>query len=1060
MRAWTIHASASLALCALAGLAGADTLELPAKVDVNGARGRDGSDGSSGSGYGGDGGDAGPSSSGNHAGSLDLEIASVGSDDFVVRGAVVPSYPQSSSAPSAAQIERTYRLGESGSLGLLARGGDGGHGGDGGNGSSGAPGSDGSDASCYSSGSSGGRGGNGGDGGDATSGSPGGRGGQVTVTLSEDDTHLLLLLDHDVAGGAGGRAGSNGSGGSGGRGGRGGRSHSSHGSGDNRCSGRSGGSDGPSGSSGSSGSAHVSAGGDGGDGRWTIRIGEQTYGQRYQLKLDGFTITSDNRDGVIEPGERVFVSGIAMANRGEVPTPPPALHETHVYLPLTRNVIEPSVPLTAPWVLASQAADTLPGELAFSVPDIDVASAIEPNVRYRDEGLADPRARLPHAHRDYPEFQNAQTFPIGFPVGVRPLRLASAYAAGESHRFTLEVENLSSKPFGREVEGWERGREQTPDPRLARVVELTFRFEGGTLGPEDMLLHVGSEQTPFDLAQGPVEWEILALGPGEVARLELALGVKPGTAPYAGAHLGLELGFGQLQTPLETRVVERRRLPLRVAARWQEPAEPSLLLVTNVGVEREVVVAWRELAAALGLGLAIWDVSYYGFLPLGARVEDRSDALLMDSVPNQPVVVLNNGFSSPELNAEGQRLTAHASSLLVSDHVARAARAQGVHVLSLGGGRAVSASLAPTRGGEREEAHGSEAAFLDWVASHGDADDVDVVHRLPGDEGWFWGEPNVYDLSRLASGLSETLASRWPDRRYQVVYRQEDTALDDGVFWNSMRHGWIDVRRLPDCIEGVHDQLQIDDETLQTAAYLRDPQLLTALFGSFTFARKLELLEDHFSGELPRPGPGAPSREVFGFALGAAIVSDLHAELDRWTDDAWSGLSLTGTYRERMRFHAALAALELEQPLAADSVEAACARMIVEQVKARGALSWDWSDVVVPFMARRYLASAAATGTAWGSGHIDDFAERVLGDGVEAAELEAEASASARGAWPYARGHQQSRRAYERVASESEWNSLVEQGERVATKQGAFLEALDRLHAESFMAEDLGSAGD
>ena len=275
-----------------------------------------------------------------------------------------------------------------------------------------------------------------------------------------------------------------------------------------RCSGRSGGSDGRTGPSGSSGYASVSAGSGGADGSWTIQVGDDRYGSRYAPRLGTFTITSANRDGVIEPAEEVRLADFRLRNDGEAPTPPPELHASHVYLPPARNVIQPTAPLTVPWVLAHREAQVLPGKLRFHVPDVP-DDAIEPNTRYVDHGLADPRARLLDAQRDYPEFPNAQRFPVGFPAGIQPLRLASAFAAGESHRVQLRVESLATQAYGE---------------------------------------------------------------------------------PYAGTHLDLTLRMGRVDDPERLRVIERRRLPLRVAARFQAPARDAMLLVTHVEVEREDVL--------------------------------------------------------------------------------------------------------------------------------------------------------------------------------------------------------------------------------------------------------------------------------------------------------------------------------------------------------------------------------------------------------------------------------------------------------------------------------------
>jgi len=66
----------------------------------------------------------------------------------------------------------------------------------------------GQDATQFSYGTDGGPGGNGGDGGDAGSGGNGASGGTIRLSVTRDDTHLLMICsDYNVSGGTGGQQG-------------------------------------------------------------------------------------------------------------------------------------------------------------------------------------------------------------------------------------------------------------------------------------------------------------------------------------------------------------------------------------------------------------------------------------------------------------------------------------------------------------------------------------------------------------------------------------------------------------------------------------------------------------------------------------------------------------------------------------------------------------------------------------------------------------------------------------------------------------------------------------
>jgi hypothetical protein len=970
---------------------------------------------------------------------------------------------------------------------LLARGGDGGHGGDGGDGADGYDGYDGSDATCSSRGTDGGDGDPGGDGGNATSGSNGGDGGDVTVRLVGEDTHLLLLLGHDVQAGVGGSAGSNGRGGRGGSGGSGGASHSAHGSESNRCSGNSGGSSGSSGASGSSGSASVHAGANGEHGVWTIVVDGVDYPSRYRLRLTGFEFRSDDADGVIEPDELVRVQRLAALNEGHVPSPPPELHETRLYLPLTRNVGEPTAPILLPLSLVKDAATVVPGELLFRVPDVDTAQVLVPNQRYRDEGLIDPRAHLADARRDHPEFPNAQPFVIGFPAGTRSMRLPGSVGAGESHRFQLQVENLSERALGAEAD----------DPIRRRGLQAVFRFEGRTLPVKDVRFR--AEGRPVDLAGGPFRWDVPHLAPGELASLDVELALAPEAAAYGSGHLSLDLELGVKGAASDRRrVVERRRLRVGVAAQWQAPTKPSLVLVTNVGVEREVVAAWRALAADLGLGVAIWDVSYYGFLPFVAPVADRSDARLQEAARDQVLVVLDNSFPSPLEDDEGRRKLAQASSFLAPDEVVAAGREAGLGVLLVrsppseelkaqtgGFGSGLNANSAswlttPTFPPEHQDdlgaaqvvEHASTAELFAWLEDNtGEGDrqaDGGVLHRVDASADWFWGKPYEWDLEELGTALSEALGERWPGRTYHVTARF-DPRHYDGVLWNTIDYGEFLVRRGPDVGQGPVTQLTLAPEEANDGRALMTAEFLEALLRSFSFPRRLELLTAFLDGDLPRARPGdgeaSPSVEALGLALSNAILADLVEELDRWTEASWSGLSASGTYRERLTCHAALARLTLQAPLERDGPRGVWARAIVEGVEARAAEAWGFWDVVVPFHARRYYVAAAAAGTCGGDGLIDDFAAAVFGAhvGPEVADLDeqalergddvVEAVVYPEGRWDLQAGVGVSRFSHVRFSDATSAGFFSSDAARRREARAGFLEALEKLHAETFQPE-------
>ena len=75
--------------------------------------------------------------------------------------------------------------------------------------------------------------------------------------------------------------------------------------------------DGPSGTSGHDGNAHLDCGRDGQNGSYQFiiehpLIGPATYNDKYDLKLQEFGLIFDEEDGIVEPGEKGYVSAVTL----------------------------------------------------------------------------------------------------------------------------------------------------------------------------------------------------------------------------------------------------------------------------------------------------------------------------------------------------------------------------------------------------------------------------------------------------------------------------------------------------------------------------------------------------------------------------------------------------------------------------------------------------------------------------------------------------------------------------------------------------------------------------
>jgi len=714
---------------------------------ADGARGRDGrTSGESG----GRGADAGPAQVGESAGRIELllEAHPYEGDRVVLRTTTVD--------PEGGRVEETDdpRFGEYGFVDLHARGGRGGDGGRGGRGGDGARGYAGRDATKYRSGGDGGPGGAGGRGGRGSNGASGGAGGTIRILCKDADTHLLMLVRTEVAGGEGGRAGAHGSGGSGGPGGPGGRSKSwsesytdSNGNRRTRTKRRAGGSRGPRGPDGVAGSGPLYHGADGPPGEVVWVVESATYPDRYRLALEHFEHQSLNADGVYEPGERVRVEAIQVRNVGGMPTP--AHHDVHLALELGDWIFPDDAHLLLPRSLGPGGVASVPGELLLTLTD------------FTPEGPADPldvrdvirhRATLPAVQRGFAGYHGPEDDALGairvrFPVGASPVEALHALAPGEVGRVRWSVENVSTKSLGR---------------RHGRVVRMRLGLHESELAADRCLVFDDEARPRGD------EWtfEVDALEAGETLDFEGAFGVRRDAPHYEAAQLWMTLELGALKEPLQPRAIQHRQLEVRVARRFAPPPNADVLLVVHAGTERASLDAWTEAAQAAGREVAVWDVSLEGHLDLERPVEGASLGERFGTI-----VLLEDRYPSA-----GGPTTPWARLPLAGAR--RYVRGDGRLVLS--GEAAGEAALDGILFGDEapQTEHASRAAFHESLGEEAHA--AIAQRRL----GFWWEKPTAHHLKKRAWQLADELKAAHPERRFAVVH---EPAIEVDESWGILK---------------------------------------------------------------------------------------------------------------------------------------------------------------------------------------------------------------------------------------------------------------------------------
>lgn len=790
---------------------------------------------------------AGPGESG---GALDLTLSQDTSQDTIARlaGELVRFNG------SHGRVERVFDFSTPGYVELLARGGRGGDGGNGGKGGDGSRGSSGVDAGRFVDATDGGRGGRGGDGGEGSSGGEGGNGGRIVLRLSEYDTHLLMLVAHDVSAAEGGKAGANGKGGSGGRGGKGGDGHTwtetttkrdwqGHEHTHCHTHTKSGANDGLNGSDGSDASALLYDGAHGEKGSFAIEIveraGLRSYPGRYDLTLVGFRHRNENDDGIYEPEETIYVTEIEVENTGLMPTP--AHHDIVIRVVETNWIAPGEAKLVVPRSLAPGERHRFRGlELPFK---LRVFNPQRTGDAFNASETISLQALLPRVRRTFGDFATTAAakqmgrFEIRFPIEISPLTSLFSLAPGEAARLRWTLRNVSERDFG--LDGGE-----------GRAVAVKVMLVGGDLGPDQV--HVFDESG----ARAPLEHGFVRnvglLGSKYEKSFEVTVAISEDAPPHASARLVLVCELGHVDSKAQTRPIQYQEFVIRVGQSMKS-RQADVLVVANNRTTREEVEAWHEVIGSFGLSAATCDVSLEGSLQILRDVAAGERRFRM-------VVLLDN----PMDTADGPR---HPSELLDQATTLALVRS-GVHVLDVNTTKSslierglVSTARSTATVPEILDEEDRMAIFAACTTEQVGGDGLLVRVRDKSEDGF----------ERRAKRLASSLESTWPERRYVVApYDHQD--------------GLLMIRRTADTARGSLTTIQMQEEVLHDPRFVRHERTRSLLATALPFEIAVMLLS---LTSLPYGSGNSRVQAGVDDALVASVLSRLSTELERVRHFGW-----------------------------------------------------------------------------------------------------------------------------------------------------------------------------
>ncbi|KAI0542648.1 hypothetical protein GGR58DRAFT_509987 [Xylaria digitata] len=475
-----------------------------------------------------------------------------------------------------------------------------------------------------------GHGGNGGDGGD---------GGTIEIVLHEDQAHLLIPVKWDLSGGKGGRPGKHGQPGRGGRGGKGGKGYECntaqlvaraatrlqelrnpwvspgackcHG-GQGHCTGCDSrpllqthkqveGLDGLNGHSGTPGTSVLHNGVDGLQGKVTIVVqksdgSRQEYSSLYSLKLTDFDVEDENRDGIFEPGEHLFVRRITVQNSGGMPSPTRSIqlsmvesdwfklvdgHDSRTFLPSIRE----------------GSSVTIDGPIKVRIREREQHEIPETGALFIRHEAIRLNATVPQIEREISDFKFNRVIEIKYPCELRNFQALATVAHGSQSKLSFEVYNHGSVSIG-------------PRGYNSRVVEIDVSFPAAF---GELELEPDQWRESVTITSGDIQG-----GRGLVLERQFRIHNNAQSYQHIAALFKLYLSKPKQSTPDgqdEVNLVHVIEIRMQVSDHYTINPGASFLLVTNseTGGERARSIR-RFINNSLGMEIDTWNISLYAGL--------------------------------------------------------------------------------------------------------------------------------------------------------------------------------------------------------------------------------------------------------------------------------------------------------------------------------------------------------------------------------------------------------------------------------------------------------------
>ncbi|KAI0108983.1 hypothetical protein GGR51DRAFT_116976 [Nemania sp. FL0031] len=388
--------------------------------------------------------------------------------------------------------------------------------------------------------------------------------------------------------------------------------------------------DGLNGRPGSPGTSVLGNGIDGLQGNVTIAVqnsdgSRQEYSALYSLALTDFDVEDENRDGIFEPGEHLFVRRITVRNSGGMPSPTRPIQLSMIESDWFKLVDEHDGQTFLPSIKEGSSV-TIDGPIKVRIREWEEHEIPETGTLFVSHEAIRLKAIMPWIEREISNFEFNKVIEIKYPCELGAFKALDTVAQGSQSKLSFEVYNHGNVSIG-------------PQGYNSRIVEIDVSF------PEAF----------GELESEPSQWrESVTITPAEIRGggslvLERQLRVHSNAPSYQHVAVVFKLYLGKPRQrgpdgQYDVNLVHVVEIRMQVSDHYTIHPEASFLLVTNSETKGDRAQSIRRFVNnSLRMEIDTWNISLYAGLN-GRDQDSGAMGNILSKYHGKTIIFLGNQF--------------------------------------------------------------------------------------------------------------------------------------------------------------------------------------------------------------------------------------------------------------------------------------------------------------------------------------------------------------------------------------------------------------------------------